>query len=97
MDLDNDESVNDPFGHAVGDRVLTRAAHTLRDGTRDGDLLVRLGCEEFALFTLVASELELHAIAERLRRSRENDDAQPSVTRSYRGIFGAQERRLARR
>jgi len=80
MDLDNFKSVNDRFGHSVGDQVLTRAAHTLRDGTRDGDLLVRLGGEEFALFTLVTSEVELHAIAERLRRAVESTESGAVVT-----------------
>ena len=80
MDLDNFKSVNDRFGHSVGDQVLTRAAHTLREGTRDGDLLVRLGGEEFALFTLVTSEVELHAIAERLRRAVESTESGAVVT-----------------
>ncbi len=47
VDLDRFKSVNDAFGHAAGDCVLTEVARRLKDNLRDGDMLARIGGEEF--------------------------------------------------
>jgi diguanylate cyclase (GGDEF)-like protein len=47
IDLDRFKSINDQFGHEVGDQVLQHAARALLDQMREGDLLVRWGGEEF--------------------------------------------------
>ncbi|MCZ7535516.1 MAG: GGDEF domain-containing protein [Acidimicrobiia bacterium] len=49
LDLDNFKSVNDEFGHAVGDDVLRRLGAFLRDAVREGDSCARYGGEEFVL------------------------------------------------
>lgn len=49
-DIDAFKSVNDRFGHQVGDAVLTRFAEQLQAAIGPGDLLARLGGEEFVLF-----------------------------------------------
>ena len=49
LDLDHFKQVNDRFGHAVGDAVLVALAKLLRDNTRDDDLIIRTGGEEFLL------------------------------------------------
>lgn len=55
-DVDHFKSVNDRFGHAVGDRVLKAIAEALTDSCR-GQLVARYGGEEFAvLFTGVKAE-----------------------------------------
>jgi diguanylate cyclase (GGDEF)-like protein/PAS domain S-box-containing protein len=48
LDLDHFKSINDRFGHPVGDRVLKEAADRLRVVQRQGDVLARIGGEEFA-------------------------------------------------
>ena len=48
IDLDHFKSINDRFGHAVGDRVLQIFATTAESLTRPLDLVGRLGGEEFA-------------------------------------------------
>ena len=48
-DIDKFKSINDSFGHAVGDDVLAKVAKTLQESTRDSDFLARWGGEEFAL------------------------------------------------
>lgn len=47
LDLDDFKAVNDRFGHAVGDAALVGAAARLRAAVRAGDLLGRLGGDEF--------------------------------------------------
>ena len=49
IDVDNFKTVNDTYGHAVGDRVLKRVADTLRHSFRSVDILCRFGGDEFAV------------------------------------------------
>lgn len=49
VDMDHFKQVNDEHGHATGDRVLTTMATILGNTTRDTDLAVRVGGEEFLL------------------------------------------------
>ena len=67
LDVDRFKQYNDEFGHPAGDEVLQVVGKTLRDNTRDQDVVARYGGEEFALLlpsTNVESSLNL---AERLR------------------------------
>jgi diguanylate cyclase (GGDEF)-like protein len=49
VDVDAFKSVNDRFGHAVGDGVLVKVAEVLASGTRARDLVARLGGDEFVV------------------------------------------------
>jgi diguanylate cyclase (GGDEF)-like protein len=48
FDLDKFKSINDRFGHAIGDDVIQRFAHTAGGSLRSSDIVGRLGGEEFA-------------------------------------------------
>ena len=67
IDLDQFKGVNDRFGHAVGDCVLREFAKTARSVLRAGDLLGRIGGEEFACVLNNTDFETAFAIAERLR------------------------------
>jgi diguanylate cyclase (GGDEF)-like protein/putative nucleotidyltransferase with HDIG domain len=67
-DLDHFKRVNDTLGHPVGDDVLRTFSDLLRECTREDDVAVRLGGEEFALVLSGVGEREALAVAERLRR-----------------------------
>ncbi|MGZ4664205.1 MAG: oxygen-binding di-iron domain-containing protein [Frankiaceae bacterium] len=67
VDIDHFKRVNDTFGHDRGDVVLREVADVLAEETRRGDIAVRLGGEEFAVFFVgLTGEAAVEA-AERLR------------------------------
>lgn len=67
LDLDHFKQVNDSFGHAVGDAVLTAVADLFRARVRGGDLIARMGGEEFLIvFAHASLDWALEA-CERLR------------------------------
>ena len=69
LDLDHFKSINDTWGHAVGDRALQSFAKTVAEQLRGGDVLARLGGEEFAV-ALASNRVDQAAIlAERVRRA----------------------------
>ncbi|MCS2157805.1 GGDEF domain-containing protein [Scandinavium sp. H11S7] len=49
MDVDHFKSINDTWGHPTGDKVLVALATTLKKYSRPGDVIGRLGGEEFAV------------------------------------------------
>ena len=49
LDLDHFKRINDQHGHHVGDEVLAQLGGILRAASREGDLVARLGGEEFAV------------------------------------------------
>jgi diguanylate cyclase (GGDEF)-like protein len=57
FDIDNFKSINDTYGHIEGDEVLRVFGEIIRDQTRGGDIQVRYGGEEFAVF-MVANDAE---------------------------------------
>lgn len=68
-DLDRFKAVNDGFGHALGDRVLQRFAGHARRMMRAGDLVGRLGGEEFVFVIDSADRVAAHVAIERVRVS----------------------------
>ncbi len=54
VDLDSLKDVNDAFGHPEGDRMLQELAEVLRRRVREGDLVARIGGDEFALLMLAS-------------------------------------------
>ena len=67
LDLDKFKSVNDEYGHAIGDRVLEATGARLRSVCREGDLVARLGGDEFAVVVCDGREAVVASMAERVR------------------------------
>jgi diguanylate cyclase (GGDEF)-like protein len=74
MDIDRFKEVNDTFGHQVGDAVLRRIAHLLRDEVRTQQVAVRYGGDEFVLALVGVDLRTATAFAERLRQAIEELD-----------------------
>jgi diguanylate cyclase (GGDEF)-like protein len=69
FDLDRFKRINDGWGHAAGDVVLAGAARAMAGQLRAGDVLGRLGGEEFAALLPATSLAEAATLAERLRQA----------------------------
>ena len=67
LDLDHFKSINDNFGHGVGDEVLQGTGARISEATRRGELSARIGGEEFAVILPDVSPEELTKAAERFR------------------------------
>lgn len=68
-DLDRFKHLNDTLGHAAGDAALRHVAAVLQAQLRDGDLVARIGGEEFAIWLPRTPLKEGLEVAERVRRS----------------------------
>ncbi len=67
LDVDRFKTVNDSLGHGIGDRLLEVVASRIRDNVEGGDVIARLGADEFAvLLENVDGEEEALAAAQRL-------------------------------
>ena len=67
MDIDHFKHVNDSYGHAAGDLVLAKVAESCRKLIRAGDLLGRIGGEEFAILIKGGELAAARCVVERLK------------------------------
>ena len=72
IDIDNFKSVNDDYGHAIGDNVIKFLANKLLEQTRESDIIARFGGEEFAIILTNTDKKNALTIAENLRKNIEN-------------------------
>jgi diguanylate cyclase (GGDEF)-like protein len=86
-DIDSFKAINDCYGHTTGDAVLVHFAKMLATAIRPGDLLARLGGEEFVLLAIGVDALELYQRVEHVRGlvalPSEDGVALPSITASF--------------
>ena len=73
LDLDHFKSVNDTFGHDVGDQVLTHTAKLMKEVSRASDIVCRLGGEEFLIIAPNTAGSVALLLAERIRSSIEKN------------------------
>jgi diguanylate cyclase (GGDEF)-like protein len=69
IDLDGLKFVNDEYGHAAGDTVLCAAANILRSTIRGGDVLARVGGDEFLVLLPNSGECEARRVIRRIYRA----------------------------
>jgi diguanylate cyclase (GGDEF)-like protein len=89
LDIDHFKSINDRYGHAMGDQVLVMVAAALQAHIRSDDLAGRIGGEEFAVLVRAQDQETALALAQRLRKGIEDililgaDGEKISVTASF--------------
>ena len=66
LDMDNFKSVNDTFGHVIGDKVLIKFAQALKNEATNKDIICRIGGDEFVLF--IAEDLDVSQVRVRADR-----------------------------
>jgi diguanylate cyclase (GGDEF)-like protein/PAS domain S-box-containing protein len=69
FDLDHFKRVNDVYGHAAGDEVLRAFAAVARARVRDGDLVARLGGEEFGIILAGSGREQARIVCDRIRQA----------------------------
>lgn len=72
FDIDNFKSVNDTYGHVVGDTVLKEVAKTAKKAVGKQGELFRYGGEEFVVLTDEKDEMTIIKLAENIRKDIEN-------------------------
>jgi diguanylate cyclase (GGDEF)-like protein len=87
IDLDHFKQVNDSWGHAAGDQVLSDVGTIIREQSRQSGIAVRIGGEELCLFETCQDAKEAMAAAERIRQAVEAhrvriDDVEIRITLS---------------
>ena len=66
IDIDHFKSVNDRFGHKIGDQVLVDVVRRINSAARLTDVLIRWGGEEFLLLSRYTDRKEAHTLAKRV-------------------------------
>jgi diguanylate cyclase (GGDEF)-like protein len=67
LDIDHFKRVNDSWGHAAGDTVLTEIAHRIESQVRASDIAARYGGEEFVILLPATDAASGRRLAERVR------------------------------
>ena len=80
VDIDWFKTLNDRFGHQVGNIALRQLANVIVASVRDVDIVARYGGEEFIVILPQTATEETHRIAERMRRKVEQTEFGPDAT-----------------
>lgn len=75
IDIDDFKSVNDTFGHLVGDQTLVHTARILKEQLRQSDTIARWGGEEFAILLSNIEEKHALEVAQKICNAVQNDAA----------------------
>jgi diguanylate cyclase (GGDEF)-like protein len=90
MDLDKFKTINDTYGHLVGDNVIIAFAKCLKNTFRDNDIVFRLGGDEFAVFMVGDIAMsDAVKVLERLKKNIYNIDIPELGTRKVEVSIGA--------
>ena len=76
FDIDHFKRINDAHGHAVGDDVIRRVSQRAKAALRDGDMVGRIGGEEFVCILQRSSAQAAEIVAERVRKAVETGTAE---------------------
>lgn len=94
FDVDNFKTINDTYGHEMGDKVLVRLVEVLKKNFRADDYVCRIGGDEFVVFMVHSTEKQNSLIASKIeqinRELTEGGDELPSITISVGIVHGSE-------
>lgn len=68
LDIDDFKSINDTYGHEMGDRVLVKVVNTLQNNFRADDYVCRMGGDEFVIMVIHASQMQQHLLETKINQ-----------------------------
>ena len=96
FDLDNFKSINDTYGHEVGDRILVKLVQVLKGAFRDDDCICRIGGDEFVVFMVHSGSTNRKRIEEKVHQINaeleDTNDGLPVVSISVGVVHGKDSR-----
>ncbi|MCX7678113.1 MAG: diguanylate cyclase [Spirochaetes bacterium] len=82
IDIDHFKSINDNYGHQIGDQVLKKFAQVLSEEVRENDIVARYGGEEFSILLPETDNDQAMAIAERIRTKIQKTEFDKGIRRT---------------
>jgi len=80
IDIDDFKNFNDAYGHQAGDAILKSISNIFREAARKIDIIARYGGEEFTIILPNTKKKEALVVAERLRKSVEENEHMKNIT-----------------
>jgi diguanylate cyclase (GGDEF)-like protein len=77
LDINCLKVINDTFGHSEGDKLLQHSAQILTSVSRQGDILARIGGDEFAILLPSTTSKQSHEFCERIKKACQQDKIEP--------------------
>ncbi len=90
IDMDGLKTINDTYGHKAGDHAIQATADILRETLREGDIVGRMGGDEFTVLASNVSEAQTVEITRRLRKSFEEYNRKSKLPYSVSCSIGTQ-------
>lgn len=81
FDVNGLKVINDTFGHSEGDRLLQHLSQILTSVSRQGDILARIGGDEFAILLPSTTSEQAHNFCERIKKACQQDKIKPIYLR----------------
>lgn len=81
LDVNGLKAINDTFGHSEGDRLLHHFSQVLTSLSRQGDVLARIGGDEFAFLLPSTTSQQTHEFCERVKKVCQQDKIKPIYLR----------------
>ena len=81
LDVNGLKVINDTFGHSEGDRLLQHFSQMLTSVSRQGDILARIGGDEFAILLPYTTSGEAHSFCKRIKKACQQDKIEPIYLR----------------